>query len=486
MKRPHIIYYCVLLALVLVFITFTATKFPYTYITMEGDDFWALTKDFWHLKLATLPAATMWLSDFLMQFYSSPWLAATIAALPLAAIGLLAPALSPAPSHNTPLRSRKRTNAPSAAWQYAALLPPVLLGFFCPFSLSFHLQWLFFFLLLLTSKGIPNLKWKTAFSLLCIPLGFLLMRTPLIALLLFCQTFMVFKTFGAKKCLYMLPAFVLLGIAPLAYSQQLAFIPFEERYTDIGTRFDPLTSRYSQSGEHIKKMACLANEERWQELLYKAQAKSEARRGNAVALRYALLAESALGTLPDNLLDYPISDENLFLFQHQTEYVALQFNRLFYLNLGIFDEAYHHAQEYGLLQTNGICFSSLRQMVEYSIEEGDWEIAEKFLLVLSKSTCHRKFIEEARQKIEKAKGEFKKDIQLRADNFVGGYPLPVEMLRLARYYKDSPHRKKMVDYAICSYIIRGDRQSFVIAVQAFDFYRDKPLPKAYSVMANEH
>ena len=128
---------------------------------------------------------------------------------------------------------------------------------------------------------------------------------------------------------------------------------------------------------------------------------------------------------------------------------------------------------------NGDCFSSLRQMVDYSIEEGEWEIAEKYLHILSKSSCHKDFVDERRAVMETAKKSFAKEIPLRADNFVGGYFLPVEMLRLARYYGDESQRKKMVDYAICSYLLRGDVNSFLIAVRAFDIYKEKELPRAY-------
>lgn len=469
----------------LLFVFYTARNFPYTYITMEGDNFWVLTSDYWRLKLATTPAVTTWLADFLMQFYSSPYLAASIEALVLGAIGLLAYSLS------TTLSKREEASRRSPLiWRVwgrllFAFLPPILLGYYCTFSLSFQLQCLSFFIMLLIYQLIPNFKGKLIWSLLCVPIGFLLVKTPLLALLVTFQMLLAFRSFGIKKCAYWVLPMILLGITPLAYSQQVAFIPFEQRYTDWGTKFEPLTSRYNRNGEFVKKMVCLSNEGRWEELLYKAHAKTEARRGNAVALRYALLAESALGTLPENLLDYPISDENLFLFPHQTEYVATQFNRLFYLNLDVFDEAYHHAEEYGLLQPSGNCFSSLRQMIDYSIEEGEWEIAEKFMQILSKSSCHKKFVEERQAKMEAAKKTFDKNILLRADNFVGGYPLPVEMLRLARYFENSPQRKKMVDYALCSYLIRGDRRSFGIALQAFDFYKDKPLPKAYSQFINQ-
>jgi len=469
----------------LLFVFYTARNFPYTYITMEGDNFWVLTKDFWRLKLATTPAVTTWLADFLVQFYSSPYIAASIEALVLGATGMLAYSLPSTSPSKRDAASRPSPFLWKGLGRLLLLLLPVIVGYYCTFSLSFQLQCLFFFVMLLIYQLIPYFRGKLIWSLLCVPIGFLLVKTPLLALLVTCQVLFAFKDFGIKKCIYWVLPLILLGIAPLAYSQQVAFIPFGQRYTDWGTKFEPLTSRYNRNGEFVKKMVCLSNEGRWEELLYKAHAKAEARRGNIVALRYALLAESALGTLPENLLDYPISDENLFLFPHQTEYVASQFNRLFYLNLDVFDEAYHHAEEYGLLQPSGNCFSSLRQMIDYSIEEGDWEIAGKFLHILSKSSCHKKFIEERQAKMETAKKTFNKDILLRADNFVGGYPLPVEMLRLARYFENSPQRKKMVDYALCSYLIRGDRRSFAIALQAFDFYKDKPLPKAYSQFINQ-
>lgn len=466
-------YYIVLLALMLLFAIYTATNFRYTYITMEGDNFWVLTQDFWQQKLAMLPAVTNWLADYLMQFYGSPYVAATIQTLVLGTIGVLAANLRP-------LRR--------GAWFWLGLLPPVFLGFFCTFSLSFQLQCLFFFALLQVFILIPNQKAKLVWSLLCVTLGFMLMRTPMLALLIVVQAALYAPLRWGWRAGVAFAGVALLALMPLIYSQQIAFIPFGQRYTVFGTYFDPLTSRNNQIGENIRKMVCLSNEERWEDLLYREHIKRDAKRGNAIALRYALLAESALGTLPENLLDYPIHDENLFYFPHEQNPVAQQLNRLFYLNLGIYDEAFHHAQEYSLLQTNGTCFSSLRQMVEYSIAEGEWDIAEKFLQVLSKSSCHRKFIEKKREEIANCKLSNRqiREVPLRADNFVGGYPLPVEMIRLARYYKerdsvDVSYIKKMVDYAICSYIIRGDFDRFRIALHAFGFYDDKELPRAYQM-----
>jgi len=480
MRRHNIIFYSALLALMLLFAIYTATKFPYTYITMEGDDFWVPTKDFWQLKLGMLPALTNWLADFLMQFYRSPFVAATIEALVLGATGLLAYlALS---NFKGDTSGKRKKASPKGDWVVTALpwlglIPPILLGYYCTFNLSAQLQCLFFFALLEGFLIIPNSKAKLIFSIACVPIGFLLMRTPMLGLLLVIQYFLIYIT--DKYAIIWNCPLILLAATPPVYSQQVAFIPFGHRYLDWGIQPVSLTSKYNQNGEYIKTMVCLSNEGRWEDLLYKARVKKDAKLGKEVSLRYALLAESALSTLPENLLDYPIRDENQFLFPHQSEYVASQFNRLFYLNLGVYDEAFHHAEEYGFIQTNGNCFSSLRQMVDYTIEEGDWEIADKYLQILAKTSCHKTFVKERRAKLEEAKKTFNKDIQLRADNFVGGYPLPIEMLRLARYYQDESQRKKMLDYAICSYILRGDANSFMIASQAFDIYKDKELPKAY-------
>lgn len=462
-------YYFVLLVLMLVFAIFTSLKFPYTYITMEGDNFWVLTRDFWQLKLTMQPALTNWLTDYLVQFYGSPYVAAGIEALVLGAIGLLAglvlKAFLPGGRYGWGL--------------WLGLLPPILLGFFCPFYPSFQFQCLFFFTFLYGFMLIPSYKWRLLASILTIPVGFMLMKTPMLSVLLVVQTTSVYKKFGAKKCFSWLLPLIMLAVAPLVYSQQVAFIPFQKRHMQWDCYSIPLTSQYAIDSEFIRKIVCLSNEQRWEDLLYKEHVKRDAQRGNPIALRYALLAESALGTLPENLLDYPIREESKFLYQHEQDCISQQFNRLFYLNLGIYDEAFHQAQEYSLLMTNGDCFSSLRQMIDYSIEEGEWEIAEKFLHVLSKSTCHKDFVKERRAKIPNSSSRIPNPSPLRADNFVGGYPLPIEMLRLARYYKDSPNRKKMVDYAICSYILRGDVKSFMIVIQAFDYYKDKELPRAY-------
>lgn len=469
MKKTALHYIIATLVLALAFGFYTANTFPSTYRFMEGDGFWAFTRDFWQLKLAMAPALTGWITDFLIQFYSNPWVGASISAAVLALVALLCGHLL---CHLFPRWEK-------LSW--LGLLPAFFLGFYVTFHLNMHLQVLFLLLFLLSYISLPDSRLRLAASFVLLPLAYFFMVMPLIGFLLLSFMLMESLLFGTRSWRWQVAGWAILWLLPIVYSQQVAFIPFQERYTHLGSYIDPLTSTTNRKLEEGRTYILLANEGRWSDLLYKAHARKNAQMGDALALRFALLAESELGTLPDNILDYPIREESQFYFPHIREYFPMQFNRLFYLSLGVNDEAFHHAEEYYLQQRNGICFQSLRQMVDYSIAEGEWEVAEKYLALLQRSTCHKVFVQERREQMTLARGHVRKPVKLRADNFVGGYPLPVEMLRLERYYKDSPHRKKMVDYAICSYLLRGDMTSFRIALNAFEFYKSGNLPRGYQV-----
>lgn len=450
-----------------VFVIGTGLCFPHTYRALEGDDFWALTMDFWRLKLSMQPAITQWTTDFLLQFYGTPFVGAGIQAIVLGLTALLA--------ENVIGRW-----FPSRNWmRWLGLVPSLVLGYYCTFDLCLMLEALSFFALLAVYQHIGLRQARLVVSLLMLPLGYMLMSMPALAVML-----LAIMADEALRChttlwRWQLLGLPILGIMPIIYSQQVAFIPFKDRYTKIGTYFDAVTSHVSHDSERLHAFIHTAEDEDWYSLMVDYHCRRDAQQGDAVALRFALLAESAQGKLADNIFTYPIQEESQFLFPHKREYITCQFNRLFYRNLGIYDEAFHQAEEYYLLQRNGLCFSSLRQMVDYSIREGEWEVAEKFLHLLEKATCHGDFVRDARQQMQKARKEHREEIPLRANNFVGGYPFPVEMVYLARYYKDPARRAQFMDYAMCAYLLRGDLMRFNVALHAFDVYKDRQLPQTY-------
>lgn len=469
MKRQTTLYLFVTLLAAIGFAAFTATSFPNVYRSMEEDDLWLLTMDFWRTVLIVAPALTTWLADFMVQFYGTPAVAATVQALLLTLVALLAGGWV------------ARISGPHRWLRWLGLLPALALGYGFTFNTCLLLQTLFFFALLLAYTSIRRRRLRLLFGYLSALAGYLLMDVPMIAVMVVAMMLQERFLFHTRVWKVQWPLLPMLYFIPILYSAQVAFIPFEHRYSSMWTQFVPLSDPSNRYGERVRGYIHLAEDGQWAQLLNAGHCRTDAYRGDPNALRFALLAESALGTLPDNITSYPIQEENSFLFPHERTYVTTQFNRLFYRNLGVYDECFHQAQEYGLLQRGGICFLSLRHMAEYSIAEGEWEVADKYLAILDKSMTHKDYTAQKRREMEEARRQRQgtKPVPLRADNFVGGYSLPQEMLRLARYYGDTPYRKKMLDYALCAYLLRGDIRSFSIALSLFGIYNAQNLPETY-------
>ena len=469
---PGCLYASVSVVMALLFGIYTAKAFPHSYIDMENSSLWLLTWDYWDTQLTMPPAVSHWASSFLCQFYDVPAVAATIQSLLLLCASLL--------SYTWLMHiCRKHSRL---AW--LGMLPSLILGFFCTFDACIVLQVIFLFLFLWLYCLLPVRSVRMPMAFVCLPVAYILMSMPLIYAMVAGMMLSEWVVYGTRSWWRLFAAIPLLYVIPIIYSAQVAFVPFEKRYWSFDSYFRPLTHQEIVVSERLRSYCHLAEQGEWQALLYRAGAHKAALSGDGVALRYALLAESALGTLADNLASYPISSESHFLFQHRTEYITTLFKSLFYRNLGVYDEAFHQVQEFGLLQQNGTCFFSLRKMAEYSIAEGEWQVAEKYLDILEKSMCHSRYVEEKRKEMDRSREERKHlpETPLRANNFVGGYELPVEMLYLAKHYGNRGQRKKMLDYVLCSYILRNDRRRFGIALPYFGIYTDAAtLPRVYKL-----
>ncbi len=228
----------------------------------------------------------------------------------------------------------------------------------------------------------------------------------------------------------------------------------------------------------------MADEQQWQPLLDALRYDNNL--NTPLGLRYALLAESALGRLPDVLFSYPVHSADDFLFRGAREAVPVQFNRQFYANLGVYDEAFHHAMEYGLLQKEGCCLYTLRQLVDYALEEGDWQVADKYLAILSQTWFDGSFVKEQRARMEQVRSDQQRaEVEadstvlrpLRADNYVGLYPLRSEMVRLAYYGVGD--RQKTVDYLLCIALLDKNLDLFYKILTQFPNYQNRSLPSTY-------
>ena len=432
-----------------------------TYRSLQFDSFFLFTSDYFFSKFAQPPALTAWATSLLFQLFRWPWVAALLQAL-IACLAVVC--------LNIVLKNGLK--------RWLSLIPSLLLFLFWPFSLNLQLQVLFMSLLLLSYSKLPRWWAQLIWAIILIPLGFLLLSMPLLAVLFL--LFAVIEWFLHKGRTHALVV-ALLGACtfflPPIYSQRVAFIPFQMRYTyvpegsPIALWDDVLVDQ-----EVYLQVLRAAEEERWSDLRSIIRGKGV---GNKRLMQnYLLLAEAAQGTLPDNLFSYNINNPEDFFYRHERNPYTCQFNRLFYRNLGLYDECFHQAQEYYLLCLDACCFGSLTQMVDYSIREGEYAVAEKYLKILSRAPFYSRFVEEQRNRIAKQKAEVTIERPLRDDNFVGGYPFCSEMVRLVQH--TDANQPLAQDYLLCGLLLQKNLPHFDIVLREIDYHRARNLPVPYA------
>lgn len=267
----------------------------------------------------------------------------------------------------------------------------------------------------------------------------------------------------------MMPAGVLVSLA-LAY--------WYPPTSDYEWGEDHLLSHESMLMEHMHQYERLAEAREWAEM--KRQVVAHGEQNSNYGMRYMLLAESAMGTLADNLFLYPISETEQLLFRGLTTPGCSNFNRLFYENLGVYDECYHQAQEYAMANSD-FCLLSLCKMVDYCIEESEWDVADKFLTVLDEALFYHDFVRERRAQVEAGRKVRKENpAPLRANNFVTGYPLKSEMYH--NYVQHIGDTDKAQEYMLLCLLIRKDLNAFCQALRLLPLYKNvsqEQLPQNY-------
>jgi len=482
------------------------TVYPESLKLQEGDAYFLFTWEYFLSKLDLIPSLTSWLEDFLFQFYRWPLVGAIIHALVLGIATLFCLSIP---------RAFKRETM-----NEMALLLPVCLIYFFTYDLGLMLESMFFMLFLWLYAKISSVWVRLVFAALSATLGFGLMCHPIQILLLICMALFEWFHFHTKYFGALILLLILAFLVPQLYSQQISFLPLDGRFLHIRNykgaeyyiyigiyvltlflvmipvrRFRVIRlsaiaiialvlilllsqkEKFRNNETYYYYMA-LTDEKDWDALM--TQLRKDGL-GNSVSMKYSLLVESAKGSLGENLFSYSINNPEDFLYRRDRTSFPLVFNRQFYATLGIYDEAMHQAMEYSLLQVNGNCFSAMRNMADYCIEEAEFPVARKYLSILDKSLLHGKFVSErmARIKDLEAKG-VKPETPLRKDNFVGGYPFNSEMVRQAQEF---PENQGYIDYLLCGLLLQKKLNFFQIIIHRLPYYKQHPLPKAYAEAA---
>lgn len=109
--------------------------------------------------------------------------------------------------------------------------------------------------------------------------------------------------------------------------------------------------------------------------------------------RYALLAFAGQDQLRENLSKFGLFSPDQFCYFLPSTPDERYFNALFYRSLGLYNEYVHQLFETGIQYSGGMTFSCLRQITDGYLKMGNRRLAEKYLTLLSRSTCHADWVE---------------------------------------------------------------------------------------------
>lgn len=226
--------------------------------------------------------------------------------------------------------------------------------------------------------------------------------------------------------------------------------------------------------ERIHKMEHLAEEQKWEEILEFVT--PEVALNDGALKRYAILALLETDMLANRAFEYGVTTPDDFYFMDRDEFVGIYYNSLLYKSMGVDDEVIHLMYLLNEHSRLGFSFRSLRTMADAYLRIGDALLAEKYLTILSHTTCHGAWLKPRWEKLAALKANpvprptEPSDVAVGAHGLQGQAQLLNESLRLLEAF---PTNKKIVDVLLCGLLAICD-------VENFGKYFDKYAPQAYA------
>lgn len=391
--------------------------FPYLLVWMEGFSFFTTLPDYISLNFSLPRDMSSYVGAFLLQFYSCPAAGAAIQALlPMLVISSLAI-----------LIGRLFKDGDTLTW--ISFLPlPVLIYY-----------------------QMKDMTLVVSVSLAVISLGAAL----LVSLLTLARKGFVRLPSFFHSIYLTLPMFaVIVGAS--------ASVMFDE---------DSTCNRY----EDVAYLEYLAENDEWDEILKSVSGRDAV--ANGYKRRYALLALSQTGDLPDQAFRYGLSSVEDFLFYNEQMPFSLNFNIQFYRCLGMSNLAIYHTYQQAVQPVYGMTFDALRYLTDLYLEIGDYRLAKKYMDILAGSTCHGRWLEKRQWRLSQIKGTTP-DYSYVGKRFTMESFLPDMSAMYDRY----PQNRKLADYLLCGVLAERDGNSFyrLFHIISANLYEEKgSIPRLY-------
>jgi len=314
--------------------------FRYYHIWLEGYSLFTTLPDFMTIYGRIPHGFTGYIGAFLHQFYAMPFLGAVIQS-----------ALAVWPAVCTGLMLMRLFRDPSGM-MWVSCLPVLLVVFrqFWDLLLVHTLNICLIFTALLIVVSLVTIVWKPEWK---------------------CPSFLSFRFMNL-----------------IMTSVVLAFSVF------ILVFMDPRNREH----EELARLEYLGENRQWMEILQRVSVQDAA--ADAMKRHYALLALSETGNLKEYAFRYGLKGSDGFLFYENIDPMSLNYNALFYQCLDMHNAVIHQAYQLGVQSVPGIGAASLRRLADTYLELKDYELAKKYLEILSHTTCHRKWVKDRLPQLE--------------------------------------------------------------------------------------
>ncbi|MGM9758805.1 MAG: DUF6057 family protein [Parabacteroides sp.] len=160
--------------------------------------------------------------------------------------------------------------------------------------------------------------------------------------------------------------------------------------------------------------------------------------------KYLLLALAEQNRLQPNLSRLSGLTAESFCYTPPKTAEERYFNALLYRSLGIYNEYVHQLFEVGIQSPDGVTFGTLRLCVDGYLKMGNARLAEKYLTLLDRATCHGSWVTSRKRLLAALQADpVETPERSPHDLFVGSYPFRQELELLLN---DNPENRVALHY----------------------------------------
>lgn len=150
--------------------------------------------------------------------------------------------------------------------------------------------------------------------------------------------------------------------------------------------------------EEYARLEYLGEHHRWEDILKAVSSKDAS--GDELKRAYALLALSESGLLTEWAFRYGLDGQDNFIFADIVDPLYLNYNALFYQCNDMHNAVIQQSYQQGIQSVTGVSFSTVRRLADTYLALSDYNLAKKYIDILSHSFCHRKWLKDRKARLE--------------------------------------------------------------------------------------